>query len=94
MDENQNNLYKQLANDLKILSNINSGIMFNKKYIDLVGPLTIKNLEKVENHLDRIRNEVETKYLMFSADKDIVGLYKTINKNEKIFDMINRLEKP
>ena len=93
MDEETENLYKQLANDLKVLANINAGILFNKKYMNLVGPSIMKNLERAENHLDKMRSDLETRYLMKDPNKDIVNLYKTINKDEKVQEMINRLEK-
>lgn len=93
MENERRELYEQLAHDLKALSNLNAAILYNKSYNKLLGPTIMKSLERAETHIDKVRGDMERKYLILDNNADIVELYKAKNKNERVDDIIKRLEK-
>ena len=92
MEDNTKLILKQLACDIKNLSELNYAIFFNKSYSKLIGQSELKKLEKAEVYYDKLLGIIENKFLILNKG-DIVDLYKDKNKNETISDILKRLEK-
>ena len=92
MEDKGLEVMKQLACDLKNLSELNYAILYNKSYTNLIGQRTLKGLEKVETQLENILDIIERRYLGLNLG-DLVDLYKGKNKKEYIQDIIKRLDR-
>lgn len=92
MEDKDLETLKQLACDLKNLSDLNCAILYNKSYTNLVGQRILAGLERSETQIDKIIDFVEKRYLSRNSG-DLIDLYKGKNKKEYIQDMVKRLEK-
>lgn len=92
MEQDEKLVIKQLACDIKNLSDLNYAILYNRSYTKLMGSNTMKKLERVETQLDNLIDMIEKRFLMLN-DEDLLDLYKNKNKKETIQDIIKRLDK-
>ena len=83
-------LYEQLGSDLKSLCDLLGAIEFNPIYMKLIGSTQMKNVERDENNIYKLRSSLEKKYIM--KGYDLLDLYKDRNKDSKISDIVNRLK--
>lgn len=92
MENKDLEIFKQLASDLKNLSDLNYAILTNKSYNNLIGTRNLKGLEKVETQLENIIDIIERRYLNINQG-DLIDLYSKRHKKEYLQDIIKRLEK-
>lgn len=92
MEDKEKEIIKHLVCDLKHLSDLNYAIQNNKSYTKIMNQKTIKFLEKIENYLENILSDLESRYLLLNNDSDLLDLYEYKKKKEYIQDIIKRLE--
>ena len=83
MENKDLEVFKQLASDLKNLSDLNYAILTNKSYNNLIGTRNLKGLEKVETQLENILDILERRYLAINKG-DLIEIYKKRHIKEDI----------